>query len=123
MPTTMAKGEATEGSDSMKRDFLWCLAGAAAGVVLTGTSTFAADLGVAPPPPPPPPVFTWTGFELGVQVGGGAGRTGVRVNGIPLFPPSDNYGSSGVFGGIHLGFNYQFANYQFVGPIIAGVQL
>ena len=33
----------------MKRDFLRCLAGAAAGVLLTGTSAFAADLGVAPP--------------------------------------------------------------------------
>jgi outer membrane immunogenic protein len=127
MPTTTAKGEATEGSYSMKRDFLRCLAGAAAGVLWTGTSTFAADLGVAPPPPPPPPVFTWTGFELGVQVGGGAGETGVRLNsrlnGIPLFPPSDRYGSSGVFGGIHVGYNYQFENYRFVGPIVAGVQL
>jgi outer membrane immunogenic protein len=104
----------------MKRDFLRCLAGAAAGVLLTGTSTFAADLGVAPPPPPPPPppVFTWTGFELGAQVGGGAGETGVRVNDFSLFPPSDRYGSSGPFGGIHVGFNYQFAS-----PIVVGVQL
>ncbi len=106
----------------MKRDFLRCLAGAAAGVLFTGTSTYAADLGVPPPPPPPPPVFTWTGFELGAQVGGGAGETGVLLstnqNGNPLFPPSDRYGSSGIFGGIHLGFNYQFS-----GPIVAGVQL
>ena len=106
----------------MKRDFLRCLAGAAAGVLLTGTSTYAADLGVPPPPPPPPPVFTWTGFELGAQVGGGAGETGVRLitnlNGNPSFPPSDRYGSSGVFGGIHVGFNYQFS-----GPFVAGVQL
>jgi outer membrane immunogenic protein len=120
MPTTTAKGEATEGSDSMKRDFLWCLAGAAAGVLLTGTSTFAADLGV--PPPPPPPVFTWTGFELGVQVGGGAGRTSVNVDGdtapFPTFSSSQTYGSSGVFGGIHLGFNYQFS-----GPFVIGAQL
>ncbi len=107
----------------MKRDFLRCLAGAAAGVLLAGPSAFAADLGVAPPVLAPLPVFTWTGFELGVQVGGGAGQTGVRVNGIPLFPPSDRYGSSGVFGGIHVGANYQFANYRFVGPIVAGVQL
>jgi outer membrane immunogenic protein len=126
MPTTTAKGEATEGSYSMKRDFLRCLAGAAAGVLLTGTSTYAADLGVAPLAPLP--VFTWTGFELGVQVGGGAGRSSVNVNGgngtgapfpaFPLFPSSASYGSSGVFGGIHVGFNYQFA-----GPIVAGVQL
>src|ERR1700682_2183413 len=106
MLTTTAKGEATEGRDSMKRDFLRCLAGAAAGLVLTGTSTFAADLGVAPLAPLP--VFTWTGFELGAQVGGGAGRTTVNVNGapapFPAFPSSDAYGSSGVFGGIHVGF-------------------
>src|SRR5580704_25429 len=109
MPTTTAKGEATEGSDSMKRAFLRCLAGAAAGVLLTGTSTFAADLGVAPPPPPP--VFTWTGFELGVQVGGGAGRTSVHVvcnftpTPFPAFPSFDSYMSSGVLGGIQVGFN------------------
>ena len=107
----------------MKRDFLRYLAGAAAGVLLTGTSAFAADLGPPPPVLAPLPVFTWTGFELGVQVGGGAGRTSVSVNGAPLspfpaFPSSAAYGSSGVFGGIHLGFNYQFA-----GPIVAGVQL
>jgi outer membrane immunogenic protein len=105
----------------MQRKLLRRLAGATAGLVLTGTSTFAADLG--PPPPPPPPVFTWTGFELGVQVGGGAGRTSVHVDGdptlvFPAFPSSDSYGSSGVFGGIHVGFNYQFAS-----PIVAGVQL
>jgi outer membrane immunogenic protein len=106
----------------MQRKFLRRLAGATAGLVLTGTSTFAADLGVAPLAPLP--VFTWTGFELGVQVGGGAGRTTVHVDGnstpapFPAFPSSDAYGSSGVFGGIHVGFNYQFA-----GPIVAGVQL
>ena len=108
----------------MQRKFLRRLAGATAGLVLTGTSTFAADLGVAPLAPPPPPVFTWTGFELGVQVGGGAGRTTVHVDGnataapFPAFPSSDAYTSSGVFGGIHVGFNYQFAS-----PIVAGVQL
>ena len=106
----------------MKRDFLRCLAGAAAGVLVTGTTAFAADLGVAPPPPPPPPVFTWTGFELGVQVGGGAGRTSVNVDGaapvFPAFTSSASYGSSGVFGGVHVGFNYQFAS-----PLVVGAQL
>lgn len=107
----------------MKRDFLRCLTGVAAGVLFTGTSTFAADLGVAPPPPPPPPVFTWTGFELGVQVGGGAGRTSVNVDGdpalvFPAFSSSATYGSSGIFGGIHVGYNYQFS-----GPFVIGAQL
>jgi outer membrane immunogenic protein len=102
----------------MKRDFLRCLAGAAAGVLVTGTSTFAADLGVAPLAPLP--VFTWTGFELGAQVGGGGGQSTVNVNGdftTGVGPGSASYGSSGVFGGIHLGFNYQL-----MGPIVVGVQ-
>ena len=104
----------------MQRKFLRRLAGATAGLVLTGTSTFAADLGLAPPAPLP--VFTWTGFELGVQVGGGVARTSVNVEGdsapFPVFPSSASYDSTGPFGGIHLGFNYQFAS-----PIVVGVQL
>jgi outer membrane immunogenic protein len=116
MPTTTAKGEMTEGSDSMKRDFLRCLAGAAAGVLFTGTSTFAAEPGVVPLAPLP--VFTWTGFELGVQVGGGSGETGVRTAAFSGFPISDRYSDSGVFGGIHVGYNYQFS-----GPLVIGAQL
>jgi outer membrane immunogenic protein len=98
------------------------LAGAAAGVLFTGTSTFAADLGVPPPVLAPPPVFTWTGFELGVQVGGGVAETGVRTTTFTGFPVSDRFSSTGVFGGAHLGFNYQ-TSYQFWGPIVLGVQL
>jgi outer membrane immunogenic protein len=93
----------------MKREFLRCLAGAAAGVLLAGTSAIAADL---TPVPPPAPVFTWTGFELGAQVGGGAGRTW-----LSLPPFSASYGDGGVFGGLHVGFNYQL-----MGPIVIGVQ-
>jgi outer membrane immunogenic protein len=103
----------------MQRTFLRRLAGATAGLLLTGSSAFAADLGVAPLAPLP--VFTWTGFELGVQVGGGVGRTSVNVGGagapFNVGPSSDTYSTSGVFGGIHLGFNYQLA-----GPIVVGVQ-
>ena len=93
----------------MKRELIWGVAGAAAGVLLAGTSAGAADL---TPVPPPPPTFTWTGFELGAQVGGGADRTSV------ILPPySDSYWGSGVFGGLHVGFNYQFSS-----PIVVGVQ-
>jgi outer membrane immunogenic protein len=98
----------------MKREFIRCLAGTAAGVLLAGTSAIAADL---TPVPPPPPVFTWTGFELGAQVGGGAGRTSVNQATFGGFQISDNYGDGGVFGGIHVGFNYQL-----MGPIVVGVQ-
>ncbi|MCI0601066.1 MAG: porin family protein, partial [Beijerinckiaceae bacterium] len=96
----------------MQRMFSRRLAGATAGLLLTATSPFAADLAPPPLPPPPVPVFTWTGFELGVHVGGGTGRTTVD---LPPFRAS--YGTSGVFGGIHVGFNYQL-----MGPIVVGVQ-
>jgi outer membrane immunogenic protein len=96
----------------MKREFIRCLAGTAAGVLLAGSSAIAADL---TPVPPPAPVFTWTGFELGAQVGGGVDRTSVNL--VDVFDFSDSYSSTGVFGGLHVGFNYQL-----LGPIVVGVQ-
>jgi outer membrane immunogenic protein len=96
----------------MQRMFSRRLAGATAGLLLTATSPFAADLAPPPPPPPPVPVFTWTGFELGLHVGGGAGKTSVN-----LLQFSDSYSTSGPFGGLHLGYNYQFT-----GPIVIGLQ-
>ena len=62
----------------MKRKFIRSLAGAAAGVLLAGTSAIAADL-TPVPPPVLAPVFTWTGFELGAQIGGGVGQTSVNL--------------------------------------------
>jgi outer membrane immunogenic protein len=93
----------------MKREFMWGLAGASAGFLLAGTAAFAAE---PMPMPPPVPVFTWTGFELGAQVGGAWDRTSVT---LPPFAAS--YSSAGPFGGIHLGFNYEFTT-----PIVVGVQ-
>jgi outer membrane immunogenic protein len=58
------------------------------------------------------PAFTWTGFELGAQVGGGVGRTT-----LALPPFATAYDTSGPFGGIHVGFNYQFT-----GPLVVGLQ-
>jgi outer membrane immunogenic protein len=95
----------------MQRQFLRRLSGALAGLLLTGTSPFAAEL--APSPPPPPPAFIWTGFELGAQVGGGVDRTTVS---LPPFATSYD-SDAGPFGCIHLGFNYQLA-----GPIVVGLQ-
>lgn len=97
----------------MKREFIQSLAGAAAGVLLAGTSAIAADLTPVPPPVPAP--FTWTGFELGAQLGGGAGQTSVNL--FDRFDFAKSYGDAGVFGGLHVGFNYQV-----MGPIVVGVQ-
>src|SRR5208282_536040 len=96
----------------MKREFIRYLAGAAAGVLLAGSPAIAADL---TPVPPPAPVFTWTGFELGLHIGGGAGKTWVNL--FDVFDFSNSYSDSGVFGGLHVGFNYQL-----MGPIVVGVQ-
>jgi outer membrane immunogenic protein len=93
----------------MKREFIRYLAGTAAGVLLAGTSAIAADL---TPVPPPAPVFTWTGIELGLHVGGGVDQTTVN-----LPPFSSSYSTTGPFGGLHLGFNYQIS-----GPIVLGLQ-
>lgn len=98
----------------MTRKIIRCLAGAAAGVLWAGASAGAADL-TPVPPPPPPPVFTWTGFELGAHVGGGAGTTSVNL--FDVYERFNNYDTSGVFGGLHVGFNYQL-----MGPVVIGVQ-
>jgi outer membrane immunogenic protein len=109
----------------MQRKFSWRLTGATAGLLLTATSAFAAE---PLPPPPPPPVFSWTGFELGAQVGGGAGATNVDFpaltfsNGLSNFTSfqtinfANSYSTSGVFGGLHVGYNVQ------LGAIVVGIQ-
>jgi outer membrane immunogenic protein len=88
------------------------LAGATAGLLLTATPPFAAE--PLPPPPPPVPVFTWTGAELGVQAGGGIGKTTVELLGI-----NNSYSTHGAFGGLFLGYNYQFAG----SPLVIGLHL
>jgi outer membrane immunogenic protein len=93
------------------------LLASAAAAALTG-SAVAADLGVRPPAPPyipPPPIFTWTGFYVGVQVGGAWGTGSNLFTGFdPFFPPNGvflnsnfNGNPSGVIGGGHIGYQYQ----------------
>jgi outer membrane immunogenic protein len=104
----------------MQRKFSRRLAGATACLLLTATSPFAAE--PLPPPPPPAPVFTWTGLELGVHVGGGSDTSSIQLPsfsgffGLPI-NVSNSYNSSGVFGGVHVGLNYQWS-----GPLLIGLQ-
>ena len=75
------------------------------------------------PPPPPPPAFSWTGFYIGGNVGGGSSTD--RFNGtqssattFPAFPflgsfPSTtafsgNADGNGAIAGGQIGFNYEF---------------
>jgi outer membrane immunogenic protein len=67
----------------------------------------AADMRVRAPAPkePPFPVYTWTGFYVGIQGGGGWSRV-AQTDARPF--TSDNYnGTDGVIGGT-VGFNAQF---------------
>ena len=85
----------------------------------------AADLPrKAPAAPPPTPVYSWTGFYVGGNVGGGWADRDVAYfsndigadafllntainNGGNLAPPS-SFDSSGVVGGLQVGYNWQF---------------
>jgi outer membrane immunogenic protein len=74
----------------------------------------AADMSVAPsaaPEAPPPP--GWTGFYLGVNVGGVSGWDNVSptVADGGTFPRTNRMSLSGIFGGGTLGYNYQFGSF------------
>jgi outer membrane immunogenic protein len=95
------------------------LATAIAAIALIGTPASAADMPVKAPPPAPAPVYSWTGFYLGGNFGGGWGSTGFSGTSSAFFPTigvtTPSVGSSsqrtqGILGGGQVGFNYQFAN-------------
>lgn len=79
-------------------------------VALAGTA-FAADLPSRSSPPvyvpPPIPVFTWTGVYVGGQVGYEFGKDSNSV-------AAGSVSTSGVIGGAHIGYNYQFPGTAFV---------
>ena len=100
--------------------------GIAAGAIsLLAGSALAADLPTRKGPPIAPvyipPPFTWTGFYVGVNAGGGwASRNNNNNLGFPFvgalpfgggipFATSGNGGNqSGFIGGVQAGYNYQF---------------
>jgi outer membrane immunogenic protein len=109
----------------MKKTLLLAAASLAA---LSVGSAFAADLPsrkAAPvyvPPPPPPPL--WTGFYVGVNVGGSWSANSVNPNslapyannatGAVTFLPGNNSGGNtagGVIGGGQIGYNYQIGSF------------
>ena len=59
-------------------------------LALSAVSAVAADLPSMKGPPaylPPPPIFTWTGFYVGVNLGGGwRANSGNNNNFNPFFP-------------------------------------
>lgn len=80
---------------------------------VAASAVYAADLSVSTPPQAPvetAPVFSWTGFYVGVNAGGGFGgndEVGFHSFGNYL----GRYGKldgSGFLGGGQIGYNYQF---------------
>jgi outer membrane immunogenic protein len=95
------------------------LAGTALAVVMAAGSASAADMPVKYRPLPPP-VFSWTGWYVGVHVGGAWGTkewqdptvAQTSFDGVATFfsfPDTtiNNYGVNGFLGGVQIGYNYQ----------------
>ena len=90
---------------------------------LAGSPVVAADLAplVYKAQPMSPPTYDWTGFYVGADVGGAWTRNTATWTPLPLgpfVPPFTNFGinaisasngGSGVLGGFHAGYNWQFA--------------
>ena len=106
------------------------IAAMAAAICIAGTGlTFAADMPVKAPPPPAAPVMTWTGFYVGLNVGGawdnnhsvdtvgrpvqgfadGVGTGSFAANSAAAATGSTSFGNDGRFiGGGQIGYNWQF---------------
>jgi outer membrane immunogenic protein len=83
----------------------------------------AADMPVRAPAPMPPPAYSWTGFYIGGDVGGAWTRNTGTYDPLPSPAVFNNniisggHGGSSMTGGLHAGYNYQFA------PIwVAGIE-
>jgi outer membrane immunogenic protein len=76
------------------------------GAVWTFGAASAADLPArmaVKAPPPPPPMFNWTGFYLGVNIGGSWGHQDDSL--VGLLTNGNNV--NGVIGGGQIGYNWQ----------------
>ena len=97
------------------------LAGTALAAVMVAGSAGAADMArpVYKAAPPPIPVFSWTGWYVGVHVGGAWGTKewqdptvtefdGLLTSSFSLPDTTiNNYGVNGFLGGVQIGYNYQ----------------
>jgi len=83
----------------------------ATSLALLGSSAFAADLPIkAPPRPVAPALYNWTGWYIGINGGGGWGRS--DTNG-PTFSTGGSFRTSGGLVGGTLGYNWQSALWVF----------
>jgi len=79
--------------------------------IVVGQIASAADLprkALAYAPPPPTPVFSWAGFYIGADIGGGWASQDVTSIPCPTcgaIPASGTLKGIGVLGGIYVGYN------------------
>src|SRR5215469_5296862 len=100
----------------MKRNLVWVIASALS--VASFGSASAADLAAKPyvkAPPPPPPVFSWTGFYIGINGGGGSSHNcWDLVNDAGVVVPAETEGCHNATGGTiggQIGYRWEFNNW------------
>ena len=104
----------------------FCKASAGALLMVSGAIQFAAaaETGAALPKKtaPPRPEFSWTGFYLGGNVGGGTSRINVSGTGVftiagvaDPFAFANSGTASGILAGGQLGFNYELPAHVVLG--------
>jgi outer membrane immunogenic protein len=77
-------------------------------------SASAADLALKAPPPPPI-VDEWTGWYVGLNLGGSFGRSSTTYTGIGFAPFTTSQHLDGVVGGGQVGYNWQFNRNWLIG--------
>jgi outer membrane immunogenic protein len=80
-----------------------------------GGVAFAADMPLKAPPPPAPVYYNWTGFYLGVNLGGSWGHQDATICDpkpavvLTVVCSTGTEHMNGVIGGGQIGYNWQFA--------------
>ena len=102
----------------MQRNLVWVIASALS--VASFGSASAADLAAQPyvkAPPPPPPVFSWTGFYIGINGGGGSSHNCwdlINETTLGVISPAETEGCHNATGGTvggQIGYRWQFTNW------------
>ena len=108
----------------MLLDFWWmtmrrfcCAALATVAAIGIASIASAADMPMKARPAPVAAIYNWTGFYIGANVGGGWGNRNVDYTAndpatASVFtsggqPPATSFRTSGLLGGLQLGYNWQ----------------
>lgn len=102
-----------------------CAALATVAAIGIASIASAADMPMKARPAPVAAIYNWTGFYIGANVGGGWGNRNVDYTAndpatASVFtsggqPPATSFRTSGLLGGLQLGYNWQIAPTWLVG--------